>query len=269
MSFGPNVRGLYVESPEGRFILDPEDGFVSAALLRKGVYKDAEYKLMKSIVSKDSDVLIIGAHIGAHAVRISRDCRSLVAVEANPRSFGYLKANFLLNECSNVTAYGVAASDRAEKIRFLVNRENSGGSKRMPLTVHRAYVYDNPETIEVNALPLDALIGPKAFELILMDIEGSEYFALKGMQQILARSKTLSVEFLPHALKNVAAASAGDFLALLLPHFECMYVPGHNRTYPKAEMLGKLETIYQANEDHEGLLFVKGPLPDWLKQRQG
>lgn len=269
MAFGPNVCGLYVTTPVGSFVLDPEDGFISEALLDKGVYNDEEYQVLKSIVSRDSDVLIVGAHIGTHAVRLSRDCRSLIAIEANPHTFQYLQANLRLNACSNVTAYSVAASDKAEKIQFLLSRDNSGGSKRMPLTIHPTYVYDNPDIVEVNAMPLDVLVGPKAFDLILMDIEGSEYFALKGMQQILAQSKTLSIEFMPHMSKNVANAGAEDFLGLLMPHFQWMCVPRHNRAYPQSEIVEKLKGMYQANENHEGLFFLKNPLPDWLLRRQG
>jgi FkbM family methyltransferase len=267
-SFGPNVRGLYVVSEEGSFVLDPEDGSISQELMEQGLYNDWEYKVLESIISKESDVLIVGAHIGTHTVRLSRHCRSIIAIEANPKTFQFLKANLLLNECANVTAHGVAASNRAEKIRFLLSRDNSAGSKRMPLTVHPTYVYDDPETIEIDAVPLDTLIGPRAFELVLLDIEGSEYFAMQGMQGILASARTLSVEFMPHLMKNVANAGVEDFLGLLSPHFQWMCVPRHNRVYPKHEILPALKAMYQAGENHEGLFFLKNPLPDWLLRRQ-
>jgi FkbM family methyltransferase len=267
LSFGPNVRGLLVATRHGMFTVDPEDGVVSAALLHEGIYNEPEYMLAKSLISKTSDVLVVGAHIGAHAVPLSKDCKNLIAIEANPHTFNYLTTNFLLNKCSNVAVYNIAAGDKAEKIKFLMSRDNSGGSKKMPLTVLQAYVYDNPYVIEIDAMPLDTLIGPRVFDLILMDIEGSEYFALKGMQQIVAGSKALSVEFLPHHLRNVASVDVDEFLGTILPHFEWMYIPRHNRVVPKQEITELTKNMYWADEEHDGLLFLKNPLPDWLKRQ--
>jgi len=78
LSFGPNAWGLLVTTKHGLFAVDPEDAFVGAALLNEGCYGESEYMLAKSLLSKTSDVLIVGAHIGAHAVppfqRLQRTC---------------------------------------------------------------------------------------------------------------------------------------------------------------------------------------------------
>src|ERR1700683_1337980 len=84
LSFGQNAMGILVRTNQGLFVVDPEDAYVSRALLHEGVYNPAEYGLAKSLVTKRSDVLIVGAHIGTHAIALSRDCHRLVAIEANP-----------------------------------------------------------------------------------------------------------------------------------------------------------------------------------------
>jgi FkbM family methyltransferase len=267
LSFGPNACGLLVTTKYGHFAVDPEDGGVSAILLHEGCYSEPEYKLARSLISTESDVLILGAHIGAHAVPLSKHCKKLVAIEANPHTYEYLKTNLILNSCSNVTAYNIAAGEKGEKIKFLLNTENSGGSKKMPISAHVHYIYDDPQVVEIDTVILDALLDQKAFDLILMDIEGSEYFALKGMQRILSGSKALSVEFLPHHLISVAGIQVDAFLGTILPHFNWMYVPRHNRVVPKDEILEDIREIYRANEGHEGIYFLKEISPEWLESR--
>lgn len=55
--------------------------------------------------------------------------------------------------------------------------------------------------------------------MIIMDIEGAECFALKGMQQTLAESKSLYIEFIPHHLQNVSGVTATHFFDLVTPHY--------------------------------------------------
>jgi FkbM family methyltransferase len=261
-SFGTNALGVLVRTRQGLFVVDPEDAYVSAALLHKGVYNLSEYELAKSLVTKKSDVLVVGAHIGAHAIALSRDCRHLVAIEANPHTYTFLRANILLNERPNIEAHNIAAGESVRKIQFLVNRANSGGSKRGPLKAPKAaYIYDNPETIRIDAVPLDKLLGAKTFDLIIMDIEGSEYFALKGMQQILAKAKALSIEFLPHLLRHASGVTPQKLLRVIQPYFEWLYIPESKALVPKPGMARTLNAMYRSDEGHDGLYFLKNPLP--------
>ena len=50
------------------------------------------------------------------------------------------------------------------------------------------YTYDNPKVIDVDAYSLDEYLDHDEFDLVLIDIEGSEYFAMKGMSNILSLS---------------------------------------------------------------------------------
>jgi FkbM family methyltransferase len=266
LSFGPNARGLLVTTKHGLFAVDPEDGGGGATLLHEGCYNEPEYMLARSLISKEGDVLVVGAHIGEHVVPLSRDCNKLVAIEANPHTYEYLKTNLILNSCTNVVSYNIAAGEKIEKIKFLLNTENSGGSKRMPVSAQFPYTYDNPEVIEIDSAPLDTvLIDQGDFDLIMMDIEGSEFFALKGMPRILSRSKALSVEFLPHHIAWVSGVQVDDFIGAILPHFNWMYVPSYQQVVPKNEMLKKIQEIYQANEGHDGIYFLKEISPNWLE----
>ena len=165
--------------------------------------------------------------------------------------------NLLLNRCENVRALHLAASDKREQLPFLASSANSGGSKRVPIVRDYRYFYDRPKVINVPAAPLDEILPDSTFDLIVMDIEGSEYFALKGMPRLLARARTLAIEFLPHHLTKVAGISAADFVDQIYPFFDQLTVPGKSLTVEKDQFHSVLSEMFERNEIDEGLIFRK------------
>lgn len=255
-AFGPNAVGLFVEAKTGLFVVDPEDSSVSAQLLQCGEYAPDEIGLVSRFI-RGGDVIVVGSHIGAHVVVLSRISKRLVAIEANPRTFKLLSANIRLNELKNVEAYNVAVGAGGGTIPFVLNRENSGGSKRMPTAKHMHYFYDDPEVIEVDMVALDDLINRREFDIILMDIEGSEYFALKGMPELLERAGAVAIEFLPHHLVDVSGVTPEQFVEPLIEFFEWLYIPQGNLIIPKEQIVHKMRQMYDAGEGHDLIVFSK------------
>ncbi len=254
---GRHVEALLVRSDNGIFLVDVEDMTVGRRLARHGEYGTAELKRLLSVITEQSTVLIVGTHIGTLAVPASKHCRNLIAIEANPRTFQLLRENLRLNECNNVRALNIAANDKNEEIRFVMNRTNSGGSKRMPVVRHHAYFYDSPEIVPVEAHPLDEVLGDSPIDVILMDIEGSEYFALGGMQRILSRASVLFMEFIPHHLRNVSGVSVDQLLELIQPHFSTLFVPSLEITVSKDRFGDVLQAMYDREQSDEGIVFKK------------
>ena len=253
---GPHVHALVVKSDSGLFAVDPEDYGVGGELRRTGNYGRAEVQRLKAHIASDSKVLIVGAHVGTLAIPISKLCNKVVAVEANPATYDLLTMNIALNSASNCQAIKIAASNKEENIEFLLSRANSGGSKRVP-KVRWLYYYDHPETIAVKAVSLDEYLEEKAFDIVVMDIEGSEYFALQGMQEILYRCKVLVVEFLPHHLKNVSGITVEQFLSVIAPHFSRMTIPSKRVRVDATEFLSYLTAMYNLEQGDEGIIFEK------------
>jgi FkbM family methyltransferase len=267
LSFGPHAFALLAKTSDGLFAVDPEDRAVGGVLLATGAFYDHEIELARSLIDENSKVLMVGSHIGAHAIRLSRHCASLTAIEANPHTFQLLRANVLLNERRNIALHNVAASDKYEMIEFVMNRENSGGSKRAPSSLHLHYVYDNPAILQIPAAPLDDLLADQEFDLVFMDIEGSEFFALRGMQRILAGCRALDLEFLPHHITDVAGVGIEQFAAAFLHHFSWMYVPGRETLFHAEAMERELRAMFEAGQGHDGLYFLKELTPSFLQQR--
>jgi FkbM family methyltransferase len=253
---GKYVNALLVKSINGLFAVDPEDYGVGWELRKNGRYGAAEIDKLKRYIDQNSRVLIVGAHIGTLAIPISKLCNEVVAIEANPITYNLLKINISLNDLPNCHAINVAASDKEEDIEFLLSRANSGGSKRVPRVKKYMYYYDNPEKIIVHAVSLDEYLEDKNFDVVIMDIEGSEYFALKGMTTILGSSKVLVVEFLPHHLKNVAGVTVEQFLSIL-PPYQTLTIPSRELQVYSTQFLSILSDMYDRELGDEGIIFER------------
>lgn len=254
---GEHTVALIAQSSNGLFAVDIEDFAVGRQLRTRGTYALTEVDQLKPHLSQTSRLLVVGAHIGSLAVPLSKLCREVVAIEANPKTFELLQHNIALNRVTNCCALNIAASDREEVIPFLLSRTNSGGSKRLPKTKAGMYYEDKPQEVSVQAYSLDAYLDDLHFDVIVMDIEGSEYFALRGMQKILAKASVLVVEFLPHHLQNVSGVSVEDFMSTIEGHFTSVYVPTKNQTFHAPDITPFLRSMYDDGLGDDGLIFTK------------
>lgn len=254
---GNGVKSVIVDSKNGLLAVDPRDLEVGFKLRNYGSYGLEEITRINELITTESNVLVVGAHIGSLVIPIAKNCNKVVAIEANPNNFNLLKTNLHLNKTENVSIHNIAASSKQETIKFQMNVVNSGGSKRLPKNNEYMYRYDNPEVIDVQAYSLDEYLDENNFDLILIDIEGSEYFAMQGMEKILSNCNTLIVEFLPHHLKNVADVSVEQFLSLIPQHFTKLTIPSKNETHPVDIGGVVLQQMYNNKEGDDGLIFTK------------
>jgi hypothetical protein len=125
------------------------------------------------------------------------------------------------------------------------------------------YNYDNPETIQVEGDSLDTLKNRYSLEqpdCIIMDIEGSEFLALKGAPECLTAAKLLYIEFVPHHLDNVAGVSIDEFINVLKPYFSSMkimheIIEGKNEEYNGDSMYNEMKSLYKQGKSADLLLF--------------
>ena len=254
---GDGVKSVIVDSKNGILAVDPRDLEVGYKLRNYGSYGLDEITRINQLITTKSNVLIVGAHIGSLVIPIAKNCNKVVGIEANPNNINLLKTNVHLNKAENVSIHNIAASSKQETIKFQMNVVNSGGSKRLPKNNEYMYRYDNPEVIEVQAHSLDEYLNEHKFDLVLIDIEGSEYFAMQGMTEILANCNTLIVEFLPHHLKNVADVTVEQFLSLIPKQFTKLTIPSKNEIHPIDIGGVVLQQMYNNKEGDDGLIFTK------------
>lgn len=254
---GAHVRAVVVAADSGLFAVDPRDYGVGRQLRMNGKYGEAELERLKPHLGPNCRVLVVGAHVGTLAIPVARLCKEVVAIEANPAIFELLLANIALNATTNCRAINIAASDNDQTIEFLLSQTNSGGSKRVPKVRKYMYYYDRPRAIAVHAVRLDDLLMGETFDVVVMDIEGSEYFALRGMQVLLSRCRLLVVEYVPHHLKNVSGVTVEQFLSVITPHFSRVTIPSRNAVVEVSGCSAHLQEMYDSAQDDDGLLFEK------------
>jgi FkbM family methyltransferase len=253
---GPYTKALLIDTQEGLYATDPEDYEVGWRLRKEGKFEPEQLNFLKGMINAESKVLVVGAHIGTIAIPLSRICAYTAAIEANPDTFRLLELNIKLNNLKNCDAFNIAANDESKDISFLISKSNSGGSKRKPIVDQYIYNYDSPEEIKIPGVSLDEYFNGQTFDLIIMDIEGSEYFALKGMRKLLSAASILVIEFLPHHLKNISGVTVNEFLSTL-PPYKSLTVPSLNKKAAADEFQDVLNYMYDNNMDDNAIIFKR------------
>ena len=111
---------------------------------------------------------------------------------------------------------------------------------------------------------LDAELEDIEFEkadLMVMDIEGHEFHALKGSSRVLEKLSVLDIEFAPEQLQE-HGSNPIELLNLIFDYFDYMYILRENpRRYDKKEALKYLQERLGGRGFLINLVFTKKELP--------
>ncbi|MBO9205527.1 MULTISPECIES: FkbM family methyltransferase [Niastella] len=262
--FGKYLSGIVFDTYNGRFVNNVQDVQINNVLGFAGAYNKSELEFITSLVTGDSQVYVVGAHIGTLLVPVSKVAKQVIAFEANPATFRYLMHNIHLNERHNVLAFNYAIYHKETELPFYNSTANSGGSKLKPAKDSYSYHYDNPEVIQVPAKSLDRFVEEHQLplpNLLIMDIEGAEFFALQGAGRCLANASYLYIEFVPQHLSDVANVSVEEFTTTITSHFGGMkivqqVISQQGKEYRGQEIASILLHLYNSHQSAD-LLFYK------------
>jgi FkbM family methyltransferase len=189
-----------------RMYLNPDDlGFRDVYTLAGRQAEDlgGEYGYIVRNLHAGQTALDIGANIGLMTLLMANRAGStgtVHAFEPGPVSFGLLQANVGFNRLSQVRVHNVAVADMTGPINLNVCVTGESDNRLSGLRAGDDQPSQEYYTIESRAVRLDDVIT-EPVDYIKMDVQGSEYRALLGMQQTIARSPNLhmTIEFTPHA----------------------------------------------------------------------
>ena len=260
---GPNARAVLTSSWNGDLLIGISDLEVGRFLAFNGEYDREKIEALLALITPESDVLIVGAHIGSVLIPLARKAHHVVGVEANPQTFVLLELNIRLNALTNVELYQRAAGEEAGEVRFLMNRHNTGGSKvvRAASTFNVLFTYDQPEIVTVPSVRLDDLLGDRHFDLIVMDIEGSESSAMQGMPRLLHRCSALQIEISRVSIEKVAGIKPERFLDPLKDVFDSARIneAGVVKEYARGSLDDLLRSCMNRPDASFDVLFRKRP----------
>jgi len=213
-AIGHYSLAVLAKTENGLLLTPAGDLMIGRRLCFNGCYDPELVNVLLNQCTSGSEVLFVGAHVGALVIPVARKVRRVVAIEANPATFELLRTNVHLNGLTNIELHNFAAGNSNGEVRFLANLLNSGGSG---LAIgewgHWAYTYDRPTSVTVQMKRLDDVFPEDRFDLIVMDIEGAEVLALEAMPNLLQRSKGLLVEVFEDHLRQVAKVTDDEFLS--------------------------------------------------------
>ncbi|MCG3203450.1 MAG: hypothetical protein KCHDKBKB_00115 [Elusimicrobia bacterium] len=218
---GKGTQAILVSTEQGAFLVPASDLSMARALSLSGAYNKPLLESIQSQLNPSSRVLFVGTHVGTLLIPTSKKCAYVTGIEANPATFNLLEKNRLLHSVTNATLLHMAAFDKEGELEFLANRDNTGGSKVLqPTTNAPEFFYDNPRKIKVPAKRLDDVLPDQKFDLIVMDIEGSEYKALLGMPHLLEFSSKLILEIHPLGIEKSAGITPETLFSAIPRKFQ-------------------------------------------------
>jgi len=182
---GSNINGvdlLVPKSLEGILPKSPNPEYFN--------YEHYHYLGLKLLVSPGDTVLDLGSYYGVMSCLISKLCGpegKVFAFEANPavieRAAELAKVNNLRN--INFINQFVGEKSGAAVDFFVVPSEHSASSTGNPeiLKFHSDAVLTKVDTVSIDGFVKETGVLP---DVCMIDIEGAEYVALKGMENLLS-----------------------------------------------------------------------------------
>jgi FkbM family methyltransferase len=235
--------GVIASTRNGTLAVDPRDFGVSRTLLRGGTYDWPEVCWLSALVRADSRLVFVGAHLGALLIPIAQrsGARKIIAFEPSPTNHRLLKINLALNGLETVVVHNAAVGDREGEVGFTQNSSNSGNSR-----------VSTRGEVRVPVTTLDSALSADTTEidLLVMDVEGFEVYAIRGSAQVLSRTRYFYVEYAPEQLVEQGSSTA-EFIDLVARNFSSMYLQADTlRFFPARTYVEYLRNL----PDRRGLL---------------
>jgi FkbM family methyltransferase len=150
-----------------------------------GVWEPAITAFIRASLAPGDKFVDIGANIGYYsclAAKIVGPCGAVYAIEASPSTYELLLENLKLNASENVHTYNNAVFDKEETLRLFKNKESNIGRTNILQELPGGTVE------EVGGMRLHQLIDLETLlrvRLIKIDVEGAEWFVVKGISEHL------------------------------------------------------------------------------------
>ena len=179
--------------------------------------EEIEMELLPALLKSGDEALDIGANYAYYTERLSRLVPDGHVYAFEPIPFTYSVAGMLVKryKLENVDLYQKGVGEKTAVIRFSVPKLDFGslsagqahmsGRDNKMIKGSDYFVSDKNEEFDCEVIDIDSFLLPtlKNLTFIKIDIEGAEYFALKGMEKTLQRFKpAILIEIVPLFLKS-------------------------------------------------------------------
>jgi len=173
----------------GNFIVYKND-YITNEIKQSGDWEPEFNNFFKNILTKDSNVIDIGAFVGTNTVKMAKYAKHVYSFEPFRKSFELLNKNLILNDISNVSTYNLAVGNEHKtinKLWFPIKNINFGC---MRINKDDNLINDSID-INVNMIKLDDITVNERVHLIKIDVEGCEEEVLKGGINFIKKCKPI------------------------------------------------------------------------------
>jgi len=175
-------------------------------------YKDRnELKWAKNYIKEGMTVVDIGANIGSYSLILSDlvgESGKVYAFEPDEENISFLKKN--TKNKKNITIEKMAVGDKTGKINLYLAKDRN-------VDHHTYKTKDSRSTKIIRCVKLDDYFKKnQKIDLIKIDVQGSDYFAIKGSMRLIRAQKNIAIlgEYWPFGLNN-AGINPEDYIKLL------------------------------------------------------
>jgi len=177
-----------------KMILDLKDKGACRDLYHYGMREIESVNIYKNFLKKEDIVLDIGSNIGYYVLIASRATdKKIYAIEPDPRSLELLIANIKINGLEErVEIYNIAIGEKKGKAKLF--QDNGYNWSRIAKGTEKG--------LYVKMTTLDDFLYNKKVSCLRFDLEGYEYFLLKGAQNTLQKKIKIFMEVHPFLIKE-------------------------------------------------------------------
>lgn len=215
------ARGGYVQAHAAPFDLTfkgPAADCITRHIYRLGSHEPVitRYLLDHVRLSDGEIALDIGANLGWYSVlldRLSVPGARIFAFEPDPHSYGLLTANLAANSATAVTPLNIALGDRPGMGELHRYRDTNNGRH----TLLAGNTSGGLVSVPVSTLTdfwNSRQLGERRIRFLKIDVEGYEYFVLRGAGDLLRRCDCMLLEYSPEGLQ-VSGLPSGALVELL------------------------------------------------------
>ena len=174
-----------IETKIGTFWIDTRDQFVAKSLTSTGEYSPGERALYSKFVTQNSNVLWLGAHIGALVIPFSKYVQRVDTFEANPETFEIDKFTTFHDVGINRLSIGVQSfhNQELERLGRIHNSEEAKlacyKARKIFNNINIDIMYGLPEqSVEINQSNVETALSysPDHISYYQLTIEPNTYF---------------------------------------------------------------------------------------------
>ncbi len=199
---------VLVELDSFRMYCRSSDLDVGAQIIASRRYEPHVTAAVKAMLKPGQVLVDLGANIGYYTLlgaRLVGEAGKVIAFEPNARNLELLYASIVENALKNVLVLPVAASDTPQLLRL--QAFGSNGFLVPPVGLEAGAQY-------VQAVAVDhILMAESRIDVVKLDIEGFEPFALRGMRNLLDKHHpAILTEFSPWHIEHRSGLAPQDYL---------------------------------------------------------